>query len=72
MYIYSVTYTSEAIAGGKRPDPFFFLEWGRNVPLTRHTRVEKERRMEEEGTIPPQLSYASRAPTLLRRTCNKE
>lgn len=67
MYIYSVIYTSEAIAGGKRPDPFFFLGQGKHTSDKTHTRVKKERRMKEEGTIHLRLSYTSRATTLLRR-----
>lgn len=40
MYIYFVTYTSEAIRPGeKRPDPFFFLGQGGNILLTRYTHT---------------------------------
>jgi len=70
MYIYSVTYTSEIIAGEKRPDPFF-LGSGRKHNSD-ETRVKRETRIEKEGVIPLQLTYASHATTLLRRTYNKE
>lgn len=67
MYIYSVTYTSEVIAG-ENDQIHFFLQRG-NIPPMRHARVKREKKIER--TIPLQLIYASRATTLLR-TCNKE
>jgi len=68
MYIYCVT--SELIVGGKRPESFFSSE-GDDISDKTYTRVKRERKMEKEE-IPLQLIYASRATTLLRRTCNKK
>lgn len=48
MYIYSVTYTSEAIAGGeKRPEPFFFSSDGGKNHNSDETHTCKER--EKDG-----------------------
>lgn len=43
MYIYSVTYTSEAIAGGKTTRSIFFPRAGENIPPTRHTCKERKK-----------------------------